>query len=153
MIHLDVDRQFSDQVSEDLLRRAGRAALQVCRADPSSSLTIVVTDDHRMKELNSRFRQVDQTTDVLAFPADFIDPDTDAPYLGDVVISYPQAASQAEVGGHQVEDELQLLTVHGVLHLLGYDHLDPEEKAAMWGLQDQVLNALNLDLSMEEDSI
>ena len=153
MIHLDVDRQFSDQVSEDLLRRAGRAALQVCRADPSSSLTIVVTDDHRMKELNRRFRQVDQTTDVLAFPADFHDPDTDALYLGDVVISYPRAASQAEVGGHQVEDELQLLAVHGVLHLLGYDHLDPEEKAAMWGLQDQVLNALNLDLSVEEDSI
>lgn len=106
-----------------------------------------------MKELNSRFLQVDQTTDVLAFPADFHDPDTDGPYLGDVVISYPQAESQAEAGGHQVEDELQLLTVHGVLHLLGYDHLDPEEKAAMWGLQDQVLNALNLDLSVEEDSI
>jgi len=151
VIHLDVDRQFLDQESEDLLRRAARAALQGCRADPSSTLTIVVTDDHNMKELNSRFRQVDHTTDVLAFPADFHDPDTDAPYLGDVVISYPQAASQAEIGGHEVENELQLLTVHGVLHLLGYDHLDSEEKAAMWGLQYQVLNALNLDLSVEED--
>jgi probable rRNA maturation factor len=70
-----------------------------------------------------------------------------------VVISFPQAAGQAQKSGHPVESELQLLIIHGVLHLLGYDHGSEEEKETMWKVQDQTLNALGLDIVVEDDEL
>jgi probable rRNA maturation factor len=105
--------------------------------------------DERIRELNAQYRGVDAPTDVLAFPADFIDPDLDSRYLGDILISVPRAASQAEAREHSLTEELQLLVVHGLLHLAGYDHLEDAEKAEMWDLQARILKALGVAIETE----
>jgi probable rRNA maturation factor len=94
---------------------------------------------------------VDSPTDVLSFSADFEDPDLENRYLGDVVISLPRAIHQAQARGHNTEQELQLLVVHGVLHLLGYDHLTGDDKNQMWSLQDQILNDLGVSIQMGDE--
>jgi probable rRNA maturation factor len=95
-----------------------------------------------LQELNRRYLEIDAPTDVLSFPAGELNPESGAIYLGDIAISYQRAQAQAALAGHPIEAELQLLVVHGVLHLLGYDHIESSEKAAMWEIQDQVLAAL-----------
>ena len=102
-------------------------------------LTLVITGDEALQELNRRYLEIDAPTDVLSFPANEFNPESGALYLGDIAISYPRAQAQADLAGHPVEAELQLLVVHGVLHLLGYDHAEPGETAAMCAAQDQVL--------------
>jgi probable rRNA maturation factor len=84
---------------------------------------------------------------VLSFPADDTDPDSGERYIGDILISYPSAATQAASAGHTIREELQLLVVHGVLHLLGFDHAAPEEKTRMWEIQTQVLESLGSRLN------
>jgi probable rRNA maturation factor len=112
---------------------------------PPAELTVVIADDGVLRELNRAFRGMDAPTDVLSFggeaPGFVVAPDA-ADYLGDVVISYPHA--QAQATGHSVEAELALLVIHGVLHLLGYDHLEPDEKEAMWRQQATALEKLGL---------
>jgi probable rRNA maturation factor len=110
-------------------------------------LTILITDDEQMQKLNQEYRQVELTTDVLAFPAGYTDPDTSSMYLGDVIISCPRAAEQAASGGHPLALEIQLLTIHGVLHLLGYDDEDEYEKERMWAVQSSILTRLNNPLT------
>jgi probable rRNA maturation factor len=108
-----------------------------------------------LHQLNLEYRGIDTPTDVLAFSARedlrepgvvfVVAPEAEA-YLGDVIISYPRATRQAEVAGHSVANELCLLAVHGVLHLLGYDHATAEEESAMWAVQDAVLAGLPREL-------
>jgi probable rRNA maturation factor len=111
---------------------------------PEAELTIVVTDDKRLQQLNRDYLEIDAPTDVLSFPSGEVDPETGKTYLGDVLISFTRAAAQAEAGGHPVEDELKLLVVHGVLHLLGFDHREEEDKERMWAAQTQILKNLGL---------
>jgi probable rRNA maturation factor len=92
--------------------------------------------------LNRQYLGVDAPTDVLSFPVGEVDPESEALYLGDILISYPQALAQAEAAGHPVQAELQLLVVHGTLHLLGYDHAEEDEKTLMWKAQDEILARL-----------
>jgi probable rRNA maturation factor len=122
--------------------RAATRALSHERDGEEPDLTLRLTDDEQMQALNNQYRGVDSSTDVLAFPSGEADPDSGSVYLGDVVISVPRAASQAQVGGHSLEAELQLLVVHGVLHLLGYDHASDDDKALMWGVQAEILTAI-----------
>lgn len=110
----------------------------------SSDITIVLTDDAQLHELNRDYLGVDAPTDVLSFPASELDPETGSTYLGDILISIPRAAQQAQAAGHPIEAEVQLLVVHGVLHLLGYDHAEADEKARMWAEQSKVLERLGL---------
>ena len=110
----------------------------------SSDITIVLTDDAQLHELNRDYLGVDAPTDVLSFPASELDPETGSTYLGDILISIPRATQQAQAAGHPIEAEVQLLVVHGVLHLLGYDHAEAQEKARMWAEQAKVLERLGL---------
>jgi probable rRNA maturation factor len=110
----------------------------------------MITNDGKMVEMNQRYRGAGQTTDVLAFQTDFIDPDLDSRYLGDVIISYPQAEKQALEYGHELEEELQLLVVHGTLHLLGYDHDTIARKEEMWSIQSSILSALGVTINVED---
>ena len=128
------------------MERAGLEALHQAGVQ-SSDLSIVITGDDQLQELNRKFLGVDAPTDVLSFPTDEDDPDSGVRYLGDILISYPRAAAQANSGGHPIQDELQLLVVHGVLHLLGYDHSEPSERARMWEVQAQALVSLGSPLS------
>lgn len=113
---------------------------------PDGELTLVITSDEEVAELNQRFRGVDGPTDVLSFPAQdatpgFVSAPEMASYLGDIVIAFPFTHRQAAELGRPLRDELRLLAVHGALHLLGYDHAEPEEEAAMWARQDALLLA------------
>ncbi|HAX71097.1 MAG TPA: rRNA maturation RNase YbeY [Anaerolineales bacterium] len=149
MIHIDNPLEFPETL---LLERAARFTLEVAPAlHPDlqvnltdADLTIVLTDDRQLHELNLDYLGVDAPTDVLSFPASETDPETGAVYLGDIVLSIPRAVQQAEAAGHSVEAEAQLLVVHGTLHLLGYDHATDEEKAVMWAEQAKVLEKLGL---------
>ncbi len=143
MIFVEIEPDLKAGPAPDLLERAAAATLRG-RSTPEIDLTLVVAGDDRLQELNRDFLDIDAPTDVLSFPADETDPETGRPYLGDVVISLPRAGEQARAGGHPLEQELQLLVVHGVLHLLGYDHSDPPEKERMWAAQAEVLKSLGI---------
>ncbi len=114
---------------------------------PDESVTVVtLTGDGHLRDYNSRYRGLDEPTDVLAFaareqPTDqrFQAPPGTQDWLGDIVISVPRARRQAKEAGHPVNDEVRLLAVHGFLHLLGYDHAEPEEEVAMTGLTKRIL--------------
>ena len=148
MIHIETEFPFP----EDLLERAANAALEHQSHSLDSELSVILTNDARLHELNLNYLGVDAPTDVLSFPASETDPETGARYLGDILISVPRAQSQAEAAGHALESEVQLLVVHGVLHLLGHDHAKPEEKRRMWKAQAEILESLGLgDIQIREE--
>jgi probable rRNA maturation factor len=149
-ISVIIPEEYQDQISEEILCSAVKIVLGEQTPPDSSSVSILITDNAHIQELNHRYRGIDTPTDVLAFESDFLDPDLENRYLGDVVISFPRAKSQAESRGHDVESELQLLTVHGVLHLLGYDHNSEAKKSEMWSIQSEILKMLDLDIKIEE---
>jgi len=141
MIHIEVEFK-AEKLSGRLIERTAQATLTHRSAD--GDLTVVLTDDARLQTLNRDYLGIDAPTDVLSFPASETDPETGARYLGDILISIPRAEAQAKSGSHPLEAEVQLLVVHGVLHLLGYDHAEAEEKTKMWKAQAEVLERLGL---------
>ena len=148
MIHIETEFPFP----EGVLERAAHAALEHQSQSLDSDLSIVLTDNRRLHELNLNYLGIDSPTDVLSFPAAETDPETGARYLGDILISIPRAQEQANVAGHPLESEVQLLVVHGVLHLLGHDHAQAEEKARMWKAQAEILERLGLgDIQIREE--
>ena len=140
MINIESDFPFS----HELLQQAAQAALSHQKESLDVELSIVLTDDARLHELNRDYLGVDAPTDVLSFPASETDPETGARYIGDILISIPYATRSAEKAGHPLESEVQLLVVHGVLHLLGHDHEEPKEKTKMWKAQAEILESLGL---------
>ncbi len=140
MIHVESEFPFP----KDLLERAAQAALEHESEARDAELSIILSDDARLHELNLNYLGVDAPTDVLSFPAAETDPETGARYLGDILVSVPRAQAQADAAGHPLEAELQLLVVHGVLHLLGHDHARAREKRRMWKAQAEVLESLGL---------
>jgi probable rRNA maturation factor len=146
MIEIQVRDPKSDLTLASLVHNTAQAALLHEGQPESADLTIVLSDDDEIQALNRQFREVDAPTDVLSFPSDEMDPESGAQYLGDIIISVPRAASQAAEGNHPLSAELQLLTVHGVLHLLGYDHAEEGGKAEMWTVQAEILKGLGSPL-------
>ena len=140
MINIESEVPFSN----DLVERAANAALAHQAQLLDSELSVILTNDARLHELNLNYLGVDAPTDVLSFPASETDPETGARYIGDILISMPRAQAQAEAAGHSLEAEVQLLVIHGVLHLLGHDHAESEEKARMWKAQTEILESLGL---------
>lgn len=150
MILISIQDEYRDIVADQILSSAAELTLDEGGVLDSPSLLVRITGDAEMRSLNQQYRGMDKTTDVLSFPADFTDPDLESRYLGDIIISYARAEEQAHKRGHHVEAELQLLVVHGVLHLLGYDHGNQNEKEKMWSVQDNILKKLGLDIEVEE---
>lgn len=145
VIDVQVAPAFEGLVAEDRLRRVAEVALRL--ENTAGQLTVVITDDVGIQELNRDFLGIDAPTDVLSFSAlgatgPFVVAPEAGNYLGDVIVSFPQASAQAQELGHPVEQELDLLVAHGILHLLGYDHATDEEQAAMWSRQEEVLRTL-----------
>ena len=141
MIHVE-SKLERPRVAAELIERAATAAL--VHESTWGDLTVLLTGDDQLQELNRQYLGIDAPTDVLSFPASEMDPDSRTAYLGDVVISIPRAESQAEAAGHPLESEVQLLVVHGVLHLLGFDHAQVEERRRMWAAQGEVLESIGL---------
>ena len=145
-----IDVQSTRRLPPAVTRAVAQAAHEALaqRAAPDGAgLTIFLADDDYLRQLNRRFRDEDWATDVLSFPAGEPQPgDPDAAgYLGDIAISTDHAERQAAAKGHTPLAELQLLAIHGVLHLLGYDHLDEATKATMWAEQASILRRLGLE--------
>lgn len=146
VVHLEAGAEEAG-IDTRLLQSAAEAALMHENLPPPVALTLVVTDDETIQQLNRDFLGMDKATDVLSFPAG--DPMPGLPadepvYLGDIMLSYPYASRQAAAAGHSVAAELNLLVVHGVLHLLGHDHAGEDEKAQMWAAQTAVLAELGI---------
>ncbi len=145
-ISIQIDEQFQIDISAEQLTKAATQALAAC-GKTDATVTIVVTTDETVQSLNRQFRGIDAPTDVLSFATetddDFFTP-PETPYLGDIIIAAPVAQRQAAVMGHTPADEMMLLTIHGVLHLLGYDHHTPAEKTEMWRKQAEILTACGL---------
>lgn len=108
------------------------------------ALTLAFVGDDDIRELNDKFRSVRHATDVLSFPSMVLDPQNGIPLLGDVVISVPTAKAQAERNDRGLSQELELLVVHGVLHLLGFDHNTPLRKARMWRIQNKATRRVHV---------
>lgn len=145
MISIQIDDEQKSNLNE-VLAQAAVAVLE--RMNVQGDASIILSDDDKLQELNIQFMGIDAPTDVLSFPSGEIDPDSGELYLGDVIISQTRASQQALAGGHSLEDELRLLVVHGMLHLLGYDHADADEKTSMWVQQSRILENLGCKISI-----
>jgi probable rRNA maturation factor len=150
VIHIQINPDLKISLEQELLERAALAVLT--HQSVEGDLTIVLTDDAQLHELNRDYLGIDAPTDVLSFPASETDPETARRYLGDILISIPRAAKQAQTAGHELEAEAQLLTVHGTLHLLGHDHAGEQDKARMWKAQAEILERIGLSGIDVQDS-
>ena len=138
-IGIHVEEKFRGVIDEDWARRTAQTVLKAEGVAPPYEVSLVFTDSEKVKQLNRDYRGVDEPTDVLAFhmlPQKEVDdsfalPPDGVTRLGEVIISYPQAVAQAKKQGHSPERELALLIIHGILHLLGYDHEEAKEEIKM----------------------
>jgi probable rRNA maturation factor len=148
-VSIEIANESGVEVDADAIQSVARHALDEMGVNPLAELSILLVDDEYMAELNHRWMDGDGPTDVLAFPMDESSVDHgpgepgggEAALLGDIVLCPEVAARQAAQAGHSTGDELALLTVHGTLHLLGYDHAEPEEEQEMFGLQARLLGS------------
>ncbi len=143
---IDVQTELGDlpTTSMELIRRAVEAALASEHA--AGDVCVLVTDAEEIQGLNASYRNIDRVTDVLTFPAwegDAIACPPDG-YLGDIAVCLERAQEQAEEYGHSLERELAFLAVHGSLHLLGYDHMEPKDEQEMFAKQTEILNAMGI---------
>lgn len=136
-----------------LIRRACTAVLRMEAFDSDAEISVTFVDNEQIRELNAQYRNKDTETDVLSFPMGEngvydTNLDTGAKILGDVVISIEKAMEQAQLYGHSLEREVGYLTVHSVLHLLGYDHEKPLEKVRMREKEEAVMKQLGLEITL-----
>ncbi len=143
-IHLELNPDYRSQIEPRPLENAAKTTLLHQTVSADAEVSIVITSDEQIHDLNHQFRGIDTPTDVLSFQSHFTDPESGASYLGDVVISYPRAEAQSQAGGHETTAELQLLIVHGILHLLGHDHAERQAKERMWAAQAEILDQLGI---------
>lgn len=149
-VDIAVEEEFRGLVDRDRVRKIARKVLDEEGITPSYEVSLVFTDSETVQKLNRDFRGVDEATDVLAFymlpqnesEPSFVLPPDGITHLGEVIISYPQAVEQAREQGHPVEQELGLLIIHGILHLLGYDHERPEDEAKMRAREKELLDKI-----------
>jgi probable rRNA maturation factor len=151
-IDIHVEEPFRDSVPESTLKLVAEMTLARERRSGPARASVTITDDETLRALNREHRGEDSVTDVLSFGTSAhahdgeVDDDEfpivpgEEPTLGDVIISFPQALRQAASAGHSVERELALLTAHGILHLLGYDHADVHEEKVMFAKQETILD-------------
>jgi len=143
-VSIEVNNESGFEAAEAEFAALGRYVLDEMHIHPQAELAILFVDTDVMAELNERWMDETGPTDVLSFPMDELRPGTpgalsEAGLLGDVVLCPEVAAEQAGKAGHSTTEELLLLTTHGILHLLGYDHVEPEEEKEMFGLQRRLL--------------
>lgn len=161
-VGIKVKKRFTPYPAVKRLRQIVLSILEAEGAPSPLETSLLITDDEEVRRLNQRYRGVDRTTDVLSFPLmenglqncngnckePFILPGDTSPQLGEVIVSYPQAQRQARRAKTPVEEEINRLLVHGFLHLLGYDHEQPEERKSMRQRERRILK--NLENRREE---
>ena len=154
---VEINNESGMAADEDALRELAQYVIGQMETHPLADLSMLLVDEAHMTNLHEKWMDEPGPTDVLSFPMDELRPpsmggahgaraggDDTGPepgLLGDVVLCPQVAAVQAKQAGHSTQEELELLCVHGILHLLGYDHADPDEEAQMFGLQGELLRA------------
>jgi probable rRNA maturation factor len=143
---IEINNESTESVDEVRVLALATFALDYMHLHPDTDLAIVFVDEPAMEVLHIQWMDEPGPTDVLSFPMDELRPGsegqlTPAGLLGDIVVCPQVAATQAEAAGHETINEILLLTTHGVLHLLGFDHAEPEEEKEMFGLQREILEA------------
>lgn len=143
---IDLNNESGVEVDELRLVQLAGFALDQLRIHPQAELSILLVDESTMTDYHVRFMDLPGPTDVLSFPMDELRPpaaDEEPPLglLGDIVLCPTVTAAQAADNGRTPEGEADYLLVHGLLHLLGYDHAEPDEKAVMFGLNDRIIAA------------
>ena len=147
---IEVNNESALVVDEVALQRVATFALNQMHIHPDAELAIMLVDEGAMEQLHLQWMDEPGPTDVLSFPMDELRPGTDEfptppGLLGDIVLCPQVAVAQAETAGHSALDEMLMLTTHGVLHLRGFDHAEPDEEKEMFGLQREILAAFALD--------
>jgi probable rRNA maturation factor len=143
-VSIEILNESGAELDVQRLAALSRFVMDRMRVHPQAELCVKAVDEATIAELNERWMEKQGPTDVLAFPMDelrpgLVDEDPEEGVLGDLVLCPDIAARQGEAAGHGTLAEIELLTTHGILHLLGYDHAEPEEHAEMFGLQDEIL--------------
>jgi len=143
-LSIEVSNETNFAIDEVRVLRLAEFALDQMRIHPAAELSIIFVDERAMEQLHLQWMDEPGATDVLSFPMDELRPGTEseptpAGLLGDIVICPTVAEKQAVAAGHETINEVLLLTTHGVLHLLGFDHVDPEEELEMFGIQKSIL--------------
>ena len=143
-VSIEVNDESGEGVDGERVSALARFVLDALKVHPQAELSVLAVDVATMSSLHEQWMDEEGPTDVLSFPMDELRPgnDDEEPepgLLGDVVLCPAVAAKQADAAGHSTEEELDLLTTHGILHLLGYDHAEPDEEREMFGLQTQLL--------------
>ena len=161
-VSVDINNESGVTVDEDTLRELAQYVIDQMETHPLADLSMLLVDEPHMTNLHEKWMEEPGPTDVLSFPMDELRPhsiagpnrtrgrdedESEPVLLGDVVLCPQVAAAQAKQHGHSTQAELELLTVHGVLHLLGYDHADAEEEAEMFGLQSELLRDWRQELA------
>jgi len=158
-INVSIDEGVEVPVGEDWLRSVAEQVLTSENIISAVELGLVITTQDKVRQLNRDYRGRDEPTDVLAFSvveeagADFppfVSPPDGVRHLGEVIVSYPQAVLQAEEHRHSVVREIAVLIIHGVLHLLGYDHDEPERERRMRAREAEILDAIAGELKLED---
>ncbi len=142
---IEVNDESGESVDGERIAALARFVLDRLRVHPQAELSVLAVDVAAMSALHLQWMDAGGPTDVLSFPMDELRPgkddeDPEPGLLGDVVLCPAVAAQQAKAAGHSTEEELDLLTAHGILHLLGYDHAEPDEEREMFGLQTDLLS-------------
>lgn len=148
MIQLNIQETQPNTYDQARLTQVIQTTLMYEEINDDVELTLVLGNDDQIQELNKEYLGVDAPTDVLAFPSDEVDPDSGLRYLGDIIISLARVSEQAKISGHSSSAEIELLVVHAVLHLLGYDHYDLNQKLKMWTSQTNILRKLGTPLTV-----
>ena len=150
MIDIQISDDYLEEVNSEWIDTSVKAVMNQIKPDMPYTDSVVVDSDEMIQGLNKDYLGINSPTDVLSFPSGETEPEPDSEageiYLGDIIISFPRAGKQAAAAGHPVQSELMLLTVHGMLHLLGFDHAEIEEKALMWKIQADILSKLGVDI-------
>ena len=141
---IEVNNESGVPIDETEFVAVARFAFDKLHLDPKTELSIVFADEQVMEELHVRWMDEPGPTDVLSFPMDELRPGhagapAAAGLLGDIVVCPTVTATQAVRAGHSAVEEMLLLTIHGILHLLGYDHVEPDEEKEMFALQRELL--------------
>jgi len=143
-VSIEVANESAVEVDEATIQRLATFALDQMHVHPEAELAVVFVDEAAMEQLHVQWMDEPGPTDVLSFPMDELRPGTEdeptpAGLLGDIVVCPQVAAEQAVTAGHSTMEEILLLTAHGILHLLGFDHAEPEDEREMFGVQRDIL--------------
>jgi probable rRNA maturation factor len=146
---IEVNNESAIPVDETVLQRLATYALDELHVHQDAELSIILVDEAAMEQLHVQWMDEPGPTDVLSFPMDELRPGTEEAItppglLGDIVLCPQVAIEQAETAGHTALDEMLMLTTHGLLHLLGFDHAEPEDEKEMFGLQRDILVGFTL---------